>query len=73
MQLGVYCLLMGGHSLKLGGQLIDRLTKSFISLGLGHYKALHKTLQVEFGLRRLRRLVVRGSIVNPRRLHRTLG
>jgi len=50
--LGVHCLLMRGHSIKLGGQLIDRLIKSFISLSLGRYEMLYETLQVGFGLTR---------------------
>ena len=71
--LGVHRLLVGGHSLKLGGQLIDGLTKSFINLGLGHYEALHETLQVEFELLwRLRGWAIRSSILKPRRLQRTL-
>ena len=47
---GVYCFLTRGHSLKLESKLIDPLTKSFINVGLGSYEALHKTLQVGFGL-----------------------
>jgi len=58
--------------LKLGGQLIGRLTKSFISFGLGCYEALHKTLQVGFGLWRWRRWIVGCSALEPRPLHRTL-
>ena len=49
--LGIDHLLTGGHNIKLGGQLIDRLTKSFISLHLGYYEAFPETLQVGFGLR----------------------
>jgi len=41
---------MGNHGIKFGVQLINLLTKNFISLGLGHYEALYKALQVAFGL-----------------------
>jgi len=44
--LSVHRLLVGGHSIKLGGQLIDRRTKSFIGLSLSYYELLHETLQV---------------------------
>jgi len=41
--LSYYCLLVGCHNLKLGSQVVDQLTKSFISLGLGCYEVLYKT------------------------------
>ena len=44
--LSVHHPLMGGHSIELGGQLIDQRTRSFISLGLSCYELLHETLQV---------------------------
>ena len=47
--LGVHCLLVGGHSLKLGGQLIDRITKSFINLGLGHMKRSMRLSKLNLG------------------------
>jgi len=50
LDLSVHRLLVGGHSDKLGGQLVDGHTKSFISLGLGCYEVLHRTVQVKFGL-----------------------
>jgi len=71
--LGVHRLLVGGHSIKFGGQLINRLIKSFISLDLGCYKTLHETLQVGFRLRRWNGWVVWSSILEIRRLCRTLG
>ena len=43
-------LLVNGHSFEFSSQLTDRLTQRLISLGLGRYKALHKTLQIGFGL-----------------------
>jgi len=42
--LGIQRLLVGGHSIKFEGQLIDQLTKSFVSLGLGRHEMLHETL-----------------------------
>ena len=42
--LSVHRLLVGGHSIKLGGQQIDRRTKSFIDLSLSHYELLYETL-----------------------------
>jgi len=71
--LGIHRLLVGDYSIKLGGQLVDRLSKTFIGLSLSHYEALCKTLQVRFELRRWRRWVVRSSILEPMWLHRTLG
>ena len=44
--LNVHRFLVRGRSLKLGGQLVDRCTKSFISLSLSHYELLHETLQI---------------------------
>lgn len=41
--LSVHRLLMGRHTIELGCQLVYRLTKSFVSLGLGRYEALHET------------------------------
>ena len=44
--LTLHCLPVGKHSLKLRSQLVDRLTQSFIILGLGFDKEFHKILQV---------------------------
>ena len=40
----IHTLLVGGHSIKLGIQLINQLTKNFISLGLRHDATLRETL-----------------------------
>ena len=69
----VYHRLVGSHSLKLKSQLVDRITKRFISLGLGLNKALNETFQVRFWLWWLRRWIVRGSVLKSRWLHETLG
>ena len=42
--LSIHRLLVGGHNIKCGGQLVDKLTKDLIGLDLGHYEALHKNL-----------------------------
>jgi len=67
--LSVHRLLVRSHSIKIRGQLVKGFPKSFISLHLSCYEALHKALQVRFGFRRW---VVRSSILLPRQLHRTL-
>ena len=56
--LSVHCLLLGGQTLELGSKLVDQLTKSFANLGLGCYTALYETIEVAFGLWRLRRWIV---------------
>jgi len=71
--LGIHRLLVGGHNIKLKGQLVDGLIKGLIGLGLGHYEALHKTLQVRLGLRSWRRWVIGHFMLEPRWLHRILG
>jgi len=46
--------------------------RASLILVLGCYEAIHKPLQVRFGLRRWRTWVVRSSILVPRWLHSTL-
>ena len=43
--LGVHRLLMGCHSIELRRQLINRCTKSFISLSLSRNELLYETFQ----------------------------
>jgi len=40
----IHRLLMGGHSVELNVELIDRLTKNFIGLSLCHNEMLHDAL-----------------------------
>ena len=70
--LGFHCPLVGGHSIKVGGQLIGQLTKSFLSLDLGCHEMIHETLQVGLGLRRRMGWVIWSSILETEWLHRTL-
>jgi len=66
----VHHLLVSSHRVKLGVQLVDRLTKCLIGLRLSSYKALHEALQIGLGLlgRLLRRLGIRGPILETGRL-----
>jgi len=61
---------MGCHSVKFGVQLVDRCTQSFIGFSLSSNKLLHKTLQIELGLRRLlvRRWIIWRPLLKTRRL-----
>jgi len=70
--LSINPILMGCHSVKSKGQLVGRLTKGFIGLGLDCYEVLHKTLLVRFRLYN-RTCTVESSILDSKRLHRTLG
>ena len=56
--LRILCLLVGCHSLKLRSELVDRLSKSFVSLSLGCYEVLHEAFYVRVGLQTLMRWVV---------------
>jgi len=60
--LGIHRLLVRGHSVELGIQLINRLTKNLISLSLCRDETLHDALQVRLGLRRWRGWVIWGFI-----------
>ena len=42
--LSIYRLLVGGHLIKLGIQVVDGLVKCLIDLGLGSDKALYEAL-----------------------------
>jgi len=46
--LSIHRLLMGCHSIKLGGKLIDGRTQYFIGLGLYHYELRYHILQVGY-------------------------
>ena len=44
--MSIRCLLVGGHRIEVGGQLIGGLVKYLISLGLGSDEALYEAFQV---------------------------
>ena len=56
--LSIHRFLVKGHSIELGIQLINRLSKNFISLSLCCDETLHDALQVRRGLSRWRGWVI---------------